>query len=267
MTANGERGLNAQELAIIYDRLAAKLRALVPRMLEEKLRAKPYKNELDRFVRDSMFELTKAIKNGEVALKEAALEYYLFHDIVPPALERAGRDFDEHINAIREAHNYYKPYANKLISGTGEDPLALQNEADYVLLDQMRSGNFQNRVDQSIRRGFYRVILNRGASRIIRRAQQDRKHLAPWTDVTKALLHASRTIDEWDDPTAAAGRVRWIQHKLQELPSKHREVLSYLYQGYTPSNIAARLGLPLGTVTSRIHRARRRAQKLLGPIS
>jgi len=58
-------------------------------------------------------------------------------------------------------------------------------------------------------------------------------------------------VDEAEDPTLAPDR-RAIRRALQELPAEQREVLELAYfQGLTSSEIAERMGSPLGTVKSR----------------
>src|SRR5882672_1389418 len=59
-----------------------------------------------------------------------------------------------------------------------------------------------------------------------------------------------------EDVTAEAERRGRIQRVMAELPAEQREVLELaFYSGFTHSELAARLGQPLGTVKSRIRMA------------
>lgn len=58
-------------------------------------------------------------------------------------------------------------------------------------------------------------------------------------------------VDEAEDPALAPDR-RAVRHALAELPPEQREVIELAYfQGLTSSEIAERMGSPLGTVKSR----------------
>ncbi len=68
---------------------------------------------------------------------------------------------------------------------------------------------------------------------------------------------------EWAERYARARRVR---NALNRLPDEQREVLALAYfGGYTQSEIAAYLDLPLGTVKARAFRGLRRLADLLTP--
>ena len=57
-----------------------------------------------------------------------------------------------------------------------------------------------------------------------------------------------------------------IREKLQEIPKSQRQALVLSSAGFSYSEIADITGATLGTVRSRIHYARKRAQKLLAPV-
>jgi RNA polymerase sigma-70 factor (ECF subfamily) len=57
-----------------------------------------------------------------------------------------------------------------------------------------------------------------------------------------------------------------VREKLQELPAPQRHALVLLAAGYSYIEIAGITGASVGTVRSRIHYARKRAQKLLEPV-
>jgi RNA polymerase sigma-70 factor (ECF subfamily) len=83
------------------------------------------------------------------------------------------------------------------------------------------------------------------------------------------LRHSGRrpTIESLDSdrhapmqPTVAArheesAEIACVERALQELPEQHRSILSMsLYEGYSHSEIADRLDVPLGTVKTRVRR-------------
>jgi RNA polymerase sigma-70 factor (ECF subfamily) len=67
-----------------------------------------------------------------------------------------------------------------------------------------------------------------------------------------------------EEETEAAQRQKQMQRVLQELPPEQRQVLMMaFFGGLSHSELAARLGQPLGTVKSRIRTALLRLRQLL----
>jgi len=67
-----------------------------------------------------------------------------------------------------------------------------------------------------------------------------------------------------EEQTEDAQRTRKVQTVLRELPAEQREVLELaFFAGYTHSELAKRLGQPLGTVKSRIRMALMRLKSVL----
>lgn len=67
------------------------------------------------------------------------------------------------------------------------------------------------------------------------------------------------------EDVALAG-ARWLDDALGRLPPRHRRVVHLVdVAGLTYDEAAAVLGVPVGTVMSRLHRARRRLRADLGP--
>jgi RNA polymerase sigma-70 factor (ECF subfamily) len=71
--------------------------------------------------------------------------------------------------------------------------------------------------------------------------------------------------DAAPDEEAEAAWVRWRVHRaLEGLPEREREVIALAYwSGLSQSEVAARLGIPLGTVKTRTRSALRRLSDLL----
>ena len=69
-------------------------------------------------------------------------------------------------------------------------------------------------------------------------------------------------------PSAEAIQETWeVRQAIDDLPPDEREVVRLQHlEGYTQSEVAERLGLPLGTIKSRSHRAHRRLAAQLGHL-
>lgn len=66
------------------------------------------------------------------------------------------------------------------------------------------------------------------------------------------------------DPTAQAGTRMDLHQALAELPGPMREVLLLVtVEEYTYAEVARMLGVPIGTVMSRLHRARERLREIM----
>ena len=88
-------------------------------------------------------------------------------------------------------------------------------------------------------------------------------HLRDWRhdDGHAALEDAPESAH---DPTAEAAERMDLQHALAALPPPMREVLLLVtVEEYTYAETADILGVPVGTVMSRLHRARERLRKLM----
>ncbi|MFC6665645.1 RNA polymerase sigma factor [Deinococcus radiopugnans] len=78
----------------------------------------------------------------------------------------------------------------------------------------------------------------------------------------------SLEIEEWDAPTAAADPTDRLlaEQAVQGLETDQRKLIELAYyRGYTHSELAVLLGLPVGTVKSRLRSALGRMKALLGP--
>jgi RNA polymerase sigma-70 factor, ECF subfamily len=71
-----------------------------------------------------------------------------------------------------------------------------------------------------------------------------------------------------EDPGLDEASLAWtIQEAMRHLTGDEREIVRLsFFEGLTPTAIAERLGLPLGTVASLSHRAHRRLAELLAPV-
>jgi RNA polymerase sigma-70 factor (ECF subfamily) len=88
-------------------------------------------------------------------------------------------------------------------------------------------------------------------------------HLRDWRhDDGHAALED--VIEPAHDPTAQAAERMDLQHAWTALPPPMREVLLLVtIEEYTYAEAAGILGVPVGTVMSRLHRARERLRELM----
>ncbi len=67
-----------------------------------------------------------------------------------------------------------------------------------------------------------------------------------------------------DEQADQQRRRRWVQDALEQLPAAQREVIALIeLEGLSAPEAAALIGVPVGTVYSRLHVARRRLQTVL----
>jgi RNA polymerase sigma-70 factor (ECF subfamily) len=100
------------------------------------------------------------------------------------------------------------------------------------------------------------TLVHRRAVDVVRREQRRRAD-----PIEEAEHPSSESVDEEAD---LRDRRRAVQAALERLPADQREALELAYYGgLTQSEIAERLGLPLGTIKSRMFTGLRRLRDLL----
>ena len=100
------------------------------------------------------------------------------------------------------------------------------------------------------------TLVHRRAVDLVRR--EERRRGEP---LESAPDPASRAMDE---EVGLRSRRRIVQNALRQLPDDQREALELAYYGgFTQSELAERLGLPLGTIKSRMFTGLRRLRDLL----
>lgn len=101
------------------------------------------------------------------------------------------------------------------------------------------------------------TLVHRRAVDLVRR--EERRRADP---LERAIEPSSGSVD--DEAWLRLQRER-VQHALRQLPDQQREALELAYYGgFTQSELAERLGLPLGTIKSRVFAGLARLRELLG---
>jgi RNA polymerase sigma factor (sigma-70 family) len=103
------------------------------------------------------------------------------------------------------------------------------------------------------------TLVHRRAVDVVRR--EDRRRAGPLDDAPAA------SGDATDETAELREQRRTVQAALAQLPPEQREALELAYYGgLTPSELAERLGVPLGTIKSRMFAALSRLRDLLGEM-
>jgi RNA polymerase sigma-70 factor (ECF subfamily) len=113
-----------------------------------------------------------------------------------------------------------------------------------------------------------RILVNTFISGY-RRTQRERTTTVNWQLAGPQLTHVVEAAQRAGPPSAEDEALRRLQQStaeraLSELPEVYRTAV-YLadVEGFTYQQIADMLGIPLGTVQSRVHRGRRRLRTIL----
>jgi RNA polymerase sigma-70 factor, ECF subfamily len=120
---------------------------------------------------------------------------------------------------------------------------------------------------------FFRILVNCFNSS--HRRQRGERGLQQLEDATELYiyLHSSELVStpqESDPIGSTLGRMQseQVASALHDLPEEYRVVATmYFIEDFSYQDIAAMLGIPIGTVRSRLHRARRMLQKRLWQLA
>jgi len=100
------------------------------------------------------------------------------------------------------------------------------------------------------------TLVHRRAVDLVRR--EERRRVEPLPETHEVASEAT------DEEAALRERRQVVQHALRRLPAEQREALELAYYGgFTQSQLAERLGVPLGTIKSRMFGGLGRLRELL----
>ncbi len=113
----------------------------------------------------------------------------------------------------------------------------------------------------------FRIVVNVATDRARSRAARGRAfgtEAVPEEDWERVLVDPARGPDD----TAAGAETRErVRRALDALPPHHRTIIMLSdLEGLSYREIAEVLGIPMGTVMSRLHNARKRLRQVLGPL-
>lgn len=95
-----------------------------------------------------------------------------------------------------------------------------------------------------------------------------RRHVGNMRRLARTMKrrHSAVSVREDDHPTCELdfGYCDELKRAIEELPDDRKEILFMVMDGLTYHEIAERLNLPIGTVMSRLQRAREKIRPLLG---
>jgi RNA polymerase sigma factor (sigma-70 family) len=152
--------------------------------------------------------------------------------------------------AMTELYERHAPLCRRRAFLVLRDPALAEDATQDAFLDLWRkSHTFDPR--RAPLRAWLRILVHRRAVDIARR--EARRRLA--AGITDGLDPASYTAEE---VLIARLEQRQVRQAVEKLPTSQRQLLKLAYYGgFTQSQLATRLGLPLGTVKSRMHAALR----------
>jgi RNA polymerase sigma factor (sigma-70 family) len=104
---------------------------------------------------------------------------------------------------------------------------------------------------------FMTIVRNTAYSWLNRPAAEEK--VIPYDDEKHANIIS---MNEPEDELVSEGRRKYLKRALEQLPLEFREVIIlYELEGLSYKELAAALGIPIGTVMSRLSRARRRLRE------
>ena len=160
-------------------------------------------------------------------------------------------------NAYAELFAYYAPRVKSYLLRLGADSALAEEIAQDVMVTVWRKAGLFDRAQASVSTWIFRIARNRRID-LFRRSK--RPELDPEEEMV--LPSGVPAPDARVEAMETEGRVRAA---MKDLPEEQVLLLKLaFYEGLSHSEIAARLGTPLGTVKSRIRLAFARMKARLG---
>jgi RNA polymerase sigma-70 factor, ECF subfamily len=161
------------------------------------------------------------------------------------------------VEAFRSLFQAYAPRVKSYMMRQGADAGTAEDLAQETLLAVWRKASLYSGDKGSAATWIFTIARNLRIDRLRRET--------PWQELPVGYEETEAACDPLPDAAAAAGEVRSrIENALAALPGEQHEVVTLAFiEGLSHSEIAERLGIPMGTVKSRMRLA---YQKLRGAV-
>ena len=155
------------------------------------------------------------------------------------------RFFDGDERAFEELVIRYEAKLRNIAFGVLRDRALAEDVAQETFLTAYRKAD-SFRAEGSVRSWLFRIAVRRALDELKRRGRK--------AEVALEIFHDARWVDEPHKQLDAG----WdLERALERLTPEHRAVLMLKeVEGFSYQEIAESLGWPMGTVATRIHRAR-----------
>jgi RNA polymerase sigma-70 factor (ECF subfamily) len=174
-----------------------------------------------------------------------------FADLLVAVAERQDRD------AFGELFAYYAPRVKSYLLRLGADGALAEEISQDVMVTVWRKAALFDRAQASVSTWIFRIARNR-------RIDLFRRSKRPDLDPEEEMILPSG-VDAPDARIEAMENEARVRAAMKELPEEQILLLKLaFYEGLSHSEIAARLGAPLGTVKSRIRLAFAKMKVRLG---
>jgi RNA polymerase sigma-70 factor, ECF subfamily len=158
--------------------------------------------------------------------------------------------------AFRELYEAYGPRVKAYMMRKGADAGTAEDLAQETLLTVWRKAALYAGDKGSMTTWVFAIARNLRIDKLRREV--------PWQELPEGRLAEASSEPLPDEAVAEKERQQRVQAALAELPPEQKEVVSLAYlEGLSHSEIAERLGLPLGTVKSRMRIAYQKIRQAL----
>jgi RNA polymerase sigma factor (sigma-70 family) len=157
--------------------------------------------------------------------------------------------------ALAELYDRYSRIAYGLALRVLRDPALAQDAVQEAFLAAWRNAaSFNPQLAKPST--WLLTFVHRRAVDLVRR--EERRRAEPLPEMPEVASEAT------DEEAALRERRQVVQHALRRLPAEQREAIELAYYGgFTQSQLAERLGVPLGTIKSRMFGGLARLRELL----
>jgi RNA polymerase sigma-70 factor, ECF subfamily len=174
--------------------------------------------------------------------------------IMPDLLRRIAERSDP--GAFRELYEAYGPRVKAYMIRRGADAGTAEDLAQETLLTVWRKAALYSGDRGSMTTWVFAIARNLRIDRLRREV--------PWQELPEGRLAEASDEPLPDEAVAEKERQQRVQSALAALPPEQKEVVALAYlEGLSHSEIADRLGMPLGTVKSRMRIAYQKIRQTL----